>query len=379
MRALIVEDGASRGALAAARALAQAGWKVAVGSPGGKGLAAGSRATESRHDVPPSASGTDAFLDAVASAAADSAAEVVFGCGDAEVLTLSEGRDRLEPVVPYAPHESVVRAFDKLLLGEAAAGAGFAVPRTVPATEAELLHVQGPVLVKARLHAVPGRARLEAGLCGDPAAARRRAAAIRAAGGEPLLQEHVSGPLVAYTALADVEGGIVAALQQEAEAIWPPGSGVSVRARTVPVDAGLAAAAARLLSELGWLGIAELQFILREDRTPALIDLNGRFYGSLSLAVAAGLNLAAMWAALATGREVPPAPAPRLGVRYQWLEGDLRRALAERHDGLVRDVWGCFGYAVGARHSIWQAGDPAPALRLGSRLARRVARKLLRR
>jgi predicted ATP-grasp superfamily ATP-dependent carboligase len=379
MRALIVEDGASRGALAATRALAQAGWKVAVGSPGGKGLAADSRATESRHDVPPSASGTDVFLDGVASAAAESAAEVVFGCGDAEVLTLSEGRDRLGTVVPYAPHESVVRAFDKVLLSEAAAGAGFAVPRMTPATEAELLRVQGPVLVKARLHAVPGRARLEAELCGNAAAARHRADEIRAAGGVPLLQEHLSGPLVAYTALTDVEGGIVAALQQEAEAIWPPGSGASVRARTVPVDAGLAAAAARLLAELRWFGIAELQFIRRGDRTPALIDLNGRFYGSMSLAVAAGVNLPAMWAALATGREVPPAPAARLGVRYQWLEGDLRRALVERHNGLVRDVWGSLGYAVGARHSIWQAGDPAPALRRGSRLAPRAARKLLRR
>jgi predicted ATP-grasp superfamily ATP-dependent carboligase len=379
MRALIVEDGSSRGALAAARALTQAGWKVAVGSPGGKGSAADSRATQSRHDVPPAGSGTAAFLDGVASAAEESAAEVVFGCGDAEVLTLSEGRDRLEPVVPYAPHESVIRAFDKVLLSEAAADAGFAVPRTAPATEAELVHVEGPVLVKARLHAVVGRTRVEAELCGDAAAARYRAAEIRAAGGEPLLQERLSGPLVAYTVFADVEGGIVAALQQEAEAIWPPNSGASVRARTVPVDADLAAAAARLLAELRWFGIAELQFIRRGDRTPALIDLNGRFYGSMSLALAAGVNLPAMWAALATGREVSPAPAARLGVRYQWLEGDLRRARAERRHGLVRDVWGCLVYAVGAQHSIWQAGDPAPALRLGSRLARRVTRKLLRR
>lgn len=379
MRALIVEDGSARGALAAARALDQAGWKVAVGSPGRRSLAAASRATSARCEVPPAASGAAAFLDAVAVAAEQTSADVVFGCGDAEVLTLSLGRERLEPVVPYAPHESVIRAFDKVLLAEAAAGAGFSVPYTAPATEAELLRLDSPVLVKPRSHAASRGGRFEAALCSDADAARERAAEITAAGGEPLLQERLSGPLVAYTALADRQGRIVAALQQEAEAIWPPGSGVGVRARTVPVEADLAAAAARLLADLRWFGIAELQFIRPSGDAPVLIDLNGRFYGSLALAVAAGLNLPAMWAALATGRDVSPAPNARIGIRYQWLEGDLRRARAERRNGLVRDVWDCLGYAVGARHSVWRASDPVPALRVGSRLARGAVRKLLSR
>ena len=374
MRALIVEDGEARGALAAVRALGQAGWQVAVGSPQRTGLAGASRWSSSKHGVPPAAAGTEPFLDAVATAVGESGAEVVFGAGDAEVLALSEARDRIEAAVPYAPHEAVVRALDKVALAVEARNAGLPVPWTAAASEEELIRAQGPVIVKARLHAVPGRARFEAELCRDSTAARAAAARIREAGGEPILQERIEGPLVAYTALADREGTVVAALQQEAEATWPPEAGVSVRARTVPVDPELAAASARLLAALGWFGIAELQFVAPSAGRPVLIDLNGRFYGSLSLALAAGLNLPAMWAALATGRQPPQVRTARDGVRYQWAEGDLRRALRER-DGILRTV----AYAPRAAHSVWSIRDPAPSLRRAAALSRGVLRKLVRR
>jgi predicted ATP-grasp superfamily ATP-dependent carboligase len=379
MRALIVEDGVSRGTLAAVRALAQAGWTVSVGSPAQRGLAAASRAVKSRHDVPPAALGRAAFLDAVRRAVEECHAEVVFGSGDVEVLTLSEGRDGLQAVVPYAAHDVVVRALDKVLLLEAAAAAGFAVPWTRPAAQAELAEVDGAVVVKARSHSVPGRSRLEAVVCADARAARRRVAEIEAAGGEAVLQEHLAGPLSAYAALAAPNGDVVAAMQQEAEALWPPGAGASVRARTVVPDAALAASVAHLLARLGWFGIAELQLIRRAHGDFVLIDLNGRFYGSLALALAAGLNLPAMWAALATGRRPQRAPDARVGVRYQWLEGDLRRAGVERRGGLFRDVSSCFAYSIGANHSIWQLSDPAPAIRLASHLVARAATKMIRR
>jgi predicted ATP-grasp superfamily ATP-dependent carboligase len=263
---------------------------------------------------------------------------------------------------------------DKVLLAEEARSAGLPVPRTAAATEEELIRTQYPVIVKARLHAVPGRARLEAALCRDAAAARAAGATMREAGGEPILQERVEGPLVAYTALADRDGNVVAALQQEAEATWPPEAGVSVRARTVPIDPELAAGAARLLTGLRWFGIAELQFVAPHGQRPVLIDLNGRFYGSLALALAAGLNLPAGWAALATGRQPPPARTARVGVRYQWIEGDLRRALRER-DGLVRAL----AFAPRAAHSVWSVRDPAPSLRRAAALTRGALRKLVRR
>jgi predicted ATP-grasp superfamily ATP-dependent carboligase len=202
-------------------------------------------------------------------------------------------------------------------------------------------------------------------------ATRRRVAEIATLGGEAEVQEFLDGHLMAYAAVTTAGGRQVAAQSmQVASRVWPPGAGASCRAVSVPVDPELAGRAAALLAALGWFGLAELQFLLPADGIPRLIDLNGRFYGSLALAVRAGANLPAVWAALATGRldePVEPVTAAA-GVRYCWWEGDLRRAFLERRGGVVRDLTDAMYAGLGAVHSIASWRDPAPALTQARRL-----------
>jgi predicted ATP-grasp superfamily ATP-dependent carboligase len=168
--------------------------------------------------------------------------------------------------------------------------------------------------------------------------------------------------------------GLLGAVQQEAISLFPPRAGVTARGWTVRLDSELRERIEELLAELGWFGLAELQFVVPEAGEPRLIDLNGRFYGSLALAVEAGCNLPAIWAALATGQDGAD-PVGRPGVRYQWLEGDLRRAAVERRGGLARDVLDCVRWAWGARHSVWRRDDPWPAVRYAMELPARARRR----
>lgn len=378
MRALILETGRARGALAAARALHGAGWTVGVGTPTGQGMASASRATARRHRIPSPQADLDAFTDAVGEAVRGGGYKVVFGAGDAELTALSLRREEFEAVVPYAAHERVMRSVDKLALAEAAAAAGLPIPRTAEATAAQLEGQRPPFVVKAALHAPlshGGAGRLEVLIARDRASAASHAAAIRAAGGVPLVQELVSGRLMACAVVATRESRIVIGTAQVADACWPPDVGVSARARTVEPDPGLFEGISRLLARLGWFGLAQLQFILPSEGAPLLIDFNGRFYGSLALAVGAGANLPATWAALATGRTPPPSPpgGARVGVRYQWLEGDLRRARAERRGGLLRDLSDSLRYSRGAVHATWAPRDPWPSVHQLARLPLRLA------
>ncbi|HEX9376658.1 MAG TPA: ATP-grasp domain-containing protein [Actinomycetota bacterium] len=387
MRALIVSEGRSRAALAGARALGRAGWTVGAGEPVRHGLSGASRFVERVHRVPLPERDLPGFLGAVARAVADGRYEVVFGSGDAEILALSSGRDSLGAVVPYGPHRSLVRAIDKVELMAAAERAGLAVPRTVAATAQALGGMSGPFVVKARLHWEPGRSeappRLPALVLSDAGEALRRGAEIEAAGGEALVQEPVEGDLLSVTVVADGEGGIVAAGQQTARLTWPPGRGGATRAVTVPVDRELVERVGAMLRDLEWFGLAQVQFMAPPRAEPRVIDLNGRFYGSMSLAVASGPNFPDLWARLATGRPLPAITPSRPGVRFQWLEGDLRRARVERRGGLVRDVVSCVRVAPGAVHSMWSTNDPAPFLNQVRHLARlgggKVGRKVLAR
>lgn len=367
MRALIVEDGFQRGALAACRALGRGGWGVGIGSPR-PGFAAASRYARSWHPVPAAEHDEQAFLDAVAAAVEVGGYELVFAAGDGEALALSSGRDRLGATVPYAPHADVVRAFDKVELEEAARRAGLLTPERVGPEDA-------PVVVKPRRTTVRGPdggpLRLRAELADTADDARERVAYLESVGAEPLVQRYVDGSLVAYIAVTDRESRVVTAVQQRALAIWPPRTGGSIRAETVQPEPAVAERVGALLADLRWFGIAQAQFQWPRSGDPVLIDLNGRFYGSLELAVAAGANLPAIWAALATGRPLPPLEVPRTGVRYHWLEADLRRAAHERS---IRAAASSALWALRAHHGLWDAGDPAPALRHAARLALRAAR-----
>jgi predicted ATP-grasp superfamily ATP-dependent carboligase len=313
--------------------------------------------------VPAAWRGRNAFIEATELAVEAGRYEVVFGAGEAEVMALSLSRDVISAAIPLADHGSVVRALDKVALSEAATEVGIAVPRLLPATDEAVASATGLTIVKARMHwtAEDGAPpRQDTNLVAAPDLARL-VEEMRAAGADVYLQEFIEGRLMAFATVVDRDGQLVGRAQQHAERIWPPGAGASTRAETVSIDEELARRIASLLQRLGWFGLAELQFIVPPSGVPHLIDLNGRFYGSLALSLRAGVNLPAACAAVATGRSFERRDAIP-GIRYQWFAGDTKRALVERRGGLLQDLAASSGYAVVSAHSIWAPGDPGPGL-----------------
>jgi predicted ATP-grasp superfamily ATP-dependent carboligase len=375
MRALIVGGPAERGSLAAARGLARAGWTVGVGSPGAVGFAASSRMTVFRHDVPSPVDGLERFTLAVRRAIVAGGYDVVFAGGDAEMLALSVARTELPAAVPWCRHQSLLLTVDKVQLAGLASSAGLRAPRTTEATPEALRRLgDGPVVVKPRVPVVEGKHRLfETIVVSGRAEAKRRADRLRSKGFVPLLQEQVSGHLVALNLVIGRRGEVLARVQQRADRLHPPRAGVSVRAETVPVDERLAEKARRLLLEVEWFGLAQLQLLQPIGGQASLVDLNGRFYGSLALSLAAGANLPALWGAAATGAPVTPVADARAGVRYQWFGGEMANARSGGSGARLRALASGARYGAGATHSVWARDDPGPALRaLASNVRRRM-------
>ena len=378
MRALIVEDGNQRGALSAVRGLGRAGWTVGVGSPQ-RGFASRSRWTRRWHEVPSPIEGADLFEAAIIEAIADGGYDVIFGSGDSESMALATIGSRLDTRVGHPAAPTLLHAYDKARLTESARRVGLSVPST--STRADDPALTYPVVVKQRLHGgTDGTSgRLETAAAATVGEAETIAAGAREKGLEVLFQDAIDGSLMAYVAVADRDHKVIAEVTQRAIGTFPPGAGVSVRAVTVATDPDLARRVQDLIAEIGWWGVAELQFLVGDDGSPRLIDLNGRFYGSLALAIAAGIDVPGLCASIALDNVPQDAPKARIGVRYQWLEGDLRRASLERTGGLLRDIWGCLRSAPGAAHSLWSLHDPWPAMAFSGILAGRALRKAVQR
>lgn len=377
MRALIVTTGRARGSLAAMRALGLRGWWVGAGTPDGSGMVTASRWCRQRHVVPRPRGDAMAFVEGVAQAVEEGGYDIVFGGADDWMAALATYRDRIPAPVAHPPADTVATAMDKVELAHRATLVGLHAPRTEPATDAAVEKWDGPVVVKCRSHWRPGqqhRYRIEAQWYPDVQSATEGVRALSDAGFEPVLQEPIEGRLSALIGLFH-EGRLLGRVQQESYRLWPTPSGVSSRAQTVPVNEDLAQRAATLVGDLGWQGLVELQFLKDERGNDYLIDFNGRFYGSMALANAAGPNLPDAWARQALGLPLPTLEDARPGVRFVWGAGDLHRAFHERCGGLGRDLLSTLRWALTAKDSVWALRDPGPAGDLLVSRLRRVARR----
>ncbi|MBA3248839.1 MAG: ATP-grasp domain-containing protein [Geodermatophilaceae bacterium] len=370
---LVVTNGRARGVLAAVRALSRAGWLVGVGTPNGVGMVTSSRYCARRHLVPRPRGDGQAFVAGVQRAVAEGHYDLVYGGGDDWMAALSTYRDGISSSVAHPSPDVVTAALDKVELARRAREVGLAAPRTEGASDTALAGWSGPVVVKCRSHWRPGQMhlhRVEARRYPDAAAAAGRVRALADDGFEPVLQEGIDGELGALIGLFH-NGRLLGRVQQHTSGLWPTPSGVSCRAETVPIDEDLAGRCNRLLADLGWSGLVELQFLRDRHGVQHLIDLNGRFYGSMALANAAGTNLADAWARHTLGWPLPHLADGRPGVRFLWTAGDLRRAYAERRGGLLADVGSTLRWLPGATTSVWDPTDVGPTLDLATARFRR--------
>jgi len=190
-----------------------------------------------------------------------------------------------------------------------------------------------------------------------------------------LIQERISGPGVGMFVLFD-RGRRIAEFGHRRLREKPPSGGVSVLRESVAVDPILRRWADSLLGPLAWHGVAMLEF-KRDAATgdPYLIEVNGRFWGSLQLAIDAGLDFPRLAVDLALGATPPQTPTYREGVRSRWLLGDLDHLLLrlrksaqelqlpETAPGRARAIWDfikCFGRDL--HYEIEKINDPGPGL-----------------
>ena len=299
--------------------------------------------------------------------------------------------ERPDLVLPLPPAEAYRRASDKVELLRLAAEVGVPVPPQVEVStprgadesteggSAVATALRFPLVVKPGRSAVEGEsdtARFRVSVAEDPTILARDLSALDPRAFPVLLQERIQGPGLGAFALF-WEGEPVAWFAHRRIREKPPTGGVSVYRESIALRDDLKDYATRLLSRLGWSGVAMVEF--KEDAStgvPYLMEINGRFWGSLQLAVDAGVDFPALLVALALGGR-PGSPAPyRTGVRSRWLWGEVDHVVAlARHGrelrrthpelpGLARALARvAFPWRPGDRFEVLRASDPGPFLR----------------
>jgi predicted ATP-grasp superfamily ATP-dependent carboligase len=334
---ILVLDGEQRSALAVVRSLGRRGYPVHVGSNAGNPLAGGSRYAASEHPLPDPVSDPAGYARAVLALVRQTGARVLFALSDAATLSVLEHRDRLGDVaVPSGDLDHFRRAADKQFVLRLASAIGIDVPPQwivdrpgaplppVPAASYPL------VLKPARSVAGESGPRIKVGVtyASDPPELHRRLEALAPLAYPVLLQQRVTGPGIGVFLLR-WNGSIRAAFAHRRLREFPPSGGVSVACESIPLPEALGAQATALLEALEWQGVAMVEFKqdLRSGRF-FLMEVNPRFWGSLQLAIDAGVDFPWYLTRLALGFDPGPAPRWTPGVRSRWEWGECNYLIA---------------------------------------------------
>jgi predicted ATP-grasp superfamily ATP-dependent carboligase len=333
---VLVTDGDSRAALAIVRSLGRAGHIVCVAASGRLSLAGASRHTRHRDVVADPVSSPSQFVDDIVRLTRRRGIDVLIPVTDAALLSLSRERTRLGALCfPWPDADTVLRAGDKALVAVAAREIGIAVPRqSVVASPEEALaatrDLRFPVVLKPSRSVREGLdgtfAKLLVRHAADANELSRRLAELGSSSFPLLLQERVVGPGVGVSLLV-WDGRTVAHFTHRRLREHPPAGGVSVYAESIAPDASLVEGSLALLDRLTWRGVAMVEFkVDATTGTPYLMEVNGRFWGSLQLAIDAGVDFPALLVSAARGL-AEPVTEYRSGVRLRWWWGDVNHLL----------------------------------------------------
>ena len=152
-------------------------------------------------------------------------------------------------------------------------------------------------------------------------------------GALPLVQEHIDGTGHGYYALAD-DGVVLAHFMHRRLHEVPPSGGPSAMAASFR-DPRLRELGERFFAATHWTGVAMVEFKRRRrDGEYYLIEVNPKFWGSLDLSIAAGVDFPYLLYRLLAG---DPAVVTQGHYRddcvFRWLTMDLAYAVATRRLG----------------------------------------------
>jgi len=328
---ILVLDGHSAAALVITRSAGRAGHWVTVGANHSIFAPAKlSRYCQTSLEYPVSTNEPTLFLDAIIAFARSHLIDLIIPVTDWTLGPLSAQRERFANICHIAmpSKEALESSSDKYRTIQIAQSLGISVPATQLFRSDEPVNLPAasfPRVVKDRFSVRWMDSRVVFGSVSYANSAEELQAKVaeRAkTAGDVLVQEFVSGVGVGVSCFV-IGGELFVPFQwlRERE-VDPRGSASSAR-KSMPLDNLLISQSHRLIKEMGFEGIAMVEYKRTADGRLVLMEINGRPWGSIGLPVACGIDYPDYLIRWALQGTLPPA-----AKRYR--ENILcRRAVAE--------------------------------------------------
>jgi predicted ATP-grasp superfamily ATP-dependent carboligase len=385
MRVLIT-DGNERSALAVTRALGLENVEVVVGAETRPSLAGRSKYCSKSFVYPSPYADPLGFVTQVLESVRSYSPDAVFPISDLAMELIGRHQQDFEryTVVPIPPIAMFEQSSDKFHLMKLALQLQVPIPQTVFVVDGRVEKVldqikEFPVVVK------PARSLVERdGIWCKTSVhmVATREELCHLYGGKEYLQQP---SLIQRRVVGDGQGLFGLMNHGEPIALFahrrlrerPPSGGVSVLRESIELPKLMTEYALRLLQQVRWHGVAMVEFkVDQASAVPMLMEVNGRFWGSLQLASDAGMNFPYLLYQMAMGRPMSiPRDHYKVGVKSRWLLGDLdhlllrlfkpeeERRLPPGSPSKLQCLFSfCHLFERGMRYEVERFDDPGPAM-----------------
>lgn len=174
----------------------------------------------------------------------------------------------------------------------------------------------------------------------------------------PIIQQFIDGNGVGFFALYK-HGTCKRVFMHRRLREAPPSGGPSSCAISI-YENDLMEVGRKILDALAWHGVAMVEF--KRERSTGdlyLIEINPKFWGSLDLALASGVNFPALDVRVAMGEEISFSDKYKIGLKYHWPLEDEINHLKKNYWAIFQILTDCIDPRV--KSNVWLS-DPLPSL-----------------
>lgn len=330
---ILILDSNQRSALAATRSLGKAGLFIICADETNMTLAGSSRYTNKNITYPSPYFEQRKFIETLVVAIESLGIRYLLPMTDITAQLVLEMKSRFHNVIVLLPdYQSYMSVSDKYHLLEISLENDIPIPKTIFVESLEKLNLDinnlnYPVVVK------PGRSIvLSDGKYTKTTVkyANTKAQLINVIDeyscleeARFLIQEYVEGYGEGLFVLCK-EGEIIHYFSHKRLREKPPSGGVSVLSESIETREDILEIAKKILGPLKWNGVAMVEFKVTKDNQPYLMEVNGRFWGSLQLAIDSGVDFPfLLYKQFKTNEKLIPACEYKKGIQLRWLLGDV--------------------------------------------------------
>jgi len=254
--------------------------------------------------------------------------DLVIGIGASSIQFLSENSSLISKITKLIlpPQKSLELCLNKNLTMEFAKKIKIEIPQTFVVEnfkqfQQKIRNVAFPVIIKSASETMKDLPTIY--LDSYESLAFSKLEVLFKKGNKYLIQQRIFGHGEAFFAIYD-RGQLIDFMMHERLREYPSTGGPSTKAKTIYRE-DLLKAGKKLLDQLNWHGIAMVEFKRDKNNKLFLMEINPKFWGSLDLALASGVNFPKLAAQISLGKKLQPLAYHAQEITFQWpFDGDLK-------------------------------------------------------